>query len=113
MDKSKIWTISHLIIFCFLPTTSTSTTCGTSGTTVGDSDPNSSKDNVGSGSDVGYLIEDPDYQVGCCGIVNKWEFYAKRTGNIECQIWRKTSANEYMLVGENVINPGGKLVGCF
>lgn len=58
--------------------------------------------------DVGYLIEDPNYQVPCCGIVNKWEFYASRTGNLECQIWRKNSANEYMLVGENVINRGSK-----
>ncbi|XP_061183358.1 protocadherin Fat 4-like [Saccostrea echinata] len=80
--------------------------CGSSGTTVGESDPNSFKDYVGSQSNVGYLVEDPDYQVGCCGIVNKWEFYAKRTGNLDCQIWRKTSANQYTLVGKNRINPG-------
>lgn len=105
MDIKTRCFISCLFLLNILPITH-STLCGTSETTVGESDPNSFQNSFGSGTDVGYLIEDPNYQVPCCGIVNKWEFYAFRTGNLECQIWRKNSANEYMLVGENVINRG-------
>nr|XP_034312494.1 protocadherin Fat 3 [Crassostrea gigas] len=105
MDIKTRCFISCLFLLHILPITH-STICGTSETTVGESDPNSFQNSFGSGTDVGYLIEDPNYQVPCCGIVNKWEFYASRTGNLECQIWRKNSANEYMLVGENVINRG-------
>lgn len=105
MDIKTRCFISCLFLLNILPITH-STLCGTSETTVGESDPNSFQNSFGSGTDVGYLIEDPNYQVPCCGIVNKWEFYASRTGNLECQIWRKNSANEYMLVGENVINRG-------
>lgn len=105
MDTRTKCIISCLALLNLLPITH-STTCGSSETTVGESDPNSFRNSVGSGTDVGYLIEDPNYQVPCCGIVSKWEFYASRTGNIDCQIWRKNSANEYMLVGENTINRG-------
>ncbi|XP_060584163.1 uncharacterized protein LOC132740297, partial [Ruditapes philippinarum] len=61
-----------------------------------------SSDNL---SDVGYILrgDDVDYNVDCCGTITNWDLVASQAGTVYLQVWRPTTGNDYVLVGENVI----------
>ncbi|XP_048744511.1 protocadherin Fat 4-like isoform X2 [Ostrea edulis] len=58
------------------------------------------------GANSAFLIEDPLYQITCCGAITSWEVSTSGSGRITLQIWRKLSSNVYQLLGQNVFTAG-------
>ena len=53
---------------------------------------------------TGYLLEPSDYHVPdtcTCGVIKQWQFYAKGSGAIQLQVWKRLASNSYILMGEN------------
>ncbi|XP_062599065.1 uncharacterized protein LOC134260528 [Saccostrea cucullata] len=46
------------------------------------------------------LLEDASFRISCCGVIQKWTFHARKSGEIKFQVWRK-SGTTYTLVGQN------------
>ncbi|XP_060559152.1 protocadherin-like protein [Ruditapes philippinarum] len=61
-----------------------------------------SSDNL---SGVGYILRGDDvrYNVDCCGTITEWVLFTSQAGTVYLQVWRPTTGNDYVLVGENVI----------
>ncbi|XP_062603841.1 protocadherin-1-like [Saccostrea cucullata] len=53
-----------------------------------------------------FLIEDPLYQITCCGTITSWEISTSGSGGITFQVWRKLSSDVYQLVGQNAFTAG-------
>ncbi|XP_060083484.1 protocadherin Fat 3-like, partial [Ylistrum balloti] len=74
-----------------------------SGELVGNSNPQSDKQNQDSSTGLSVLHSDTDYQVPCdCGEIYQWGHYARAHGDVYFQVWRDTGST-YELVGENLI----------
>ncbi|XP_061165097.1 uncharacterized protein LOC133174071 [Saccostrea echinata] len=52
---------------------------------------------------VMYLMDDPLFQINCCGVISAWEFYPCAVGKVEFMVWSKKSGNTYELKGINVV----------
>lgn len=58
---------------------------------------------LGSNSGVTYILQDTNSGVSCCGSVESWTFYPKRSGSIYLQIWRPVTGSSYKLIGYNYV----------
>ncbi|XP_061191569.1 fat-like cadherin-related tumor suppressor homolog [Saccostrea echinata] len=58
---------------------------------------------LNSNSGVTYILEDTSSSISCCGAVESWSLYPKRSGSIYLQIWRPLSGSTYKLVGYNYL----------
>lgn len=58
---------------------------------------------LGSNSGVTYILQDTNSGVSCCGSVESWTFYPKRSGSIYLQIWRHVTGSSYKLIGYNYV----------
>lgn len=52
---------------------------------------------------VTYILQDTNSGVSCCGSVESWTFYPKRSGSIYLQIWRPVTESSYKLIGYNYV----------
>ncbi|XP_061178338.1 uncharacterized protein LOC133186976 [Saccostrea echinata] len=76
------------------------------GTTVGVNPASYSSSTSTHSTNSAFLIEDPLYQITCCGAITSWEISTSGSGSITFQVWRKLSSNVYQLVGQNVFTAG-------
>ncbi|XP_033726702.1 cadherin-23-like [Pecten maximus] len=93
--------------FCFLMVlgfiTRTNGAACTSNELVGNSNPQSDKQNLDSSTGLSVLHSGSGFQVQCtCGEIIQWGHYAKTTGDVYFQAWRDTGST-YELVGENLV----------
>lgn len=51
-------------------------------------------------ADTGYLVTDPAFTAGCCGVLTSWMVSIQAPGKISLQIWRP-EGSKFKLVGEN------------
>ncbi|XP_052820080.1 cadherin-23-like [Mya arenaria] len=58
-------------------------------------------------ADFAYMMNEPNYVIDCCGVVEKWEAFFDNVNTartVYFQIWRPTSGDSFQLVGQNAIS---------
>lgn len=70
----------------------------------GENDPNNKRDNIDTGTAIGYMVTDNKFTIDCCGVTKSWEAYFDNISGsrtVYFQIWRPpTSGTTYTMVGE-------------
>ncbi|XP_052762071.1 cadherin EGF LAG seven-pass G-type receptor 2-like [Mya arenaria] len=73
----------------------------------GEDDPKSKDNDIGGNTAFGYMMADPDYTFGCCGVIEKWQAMFDNvepdTRTLVFQVWRPITGSTYRLVGQNSV----------
>ncbi|XP_052820085.1 cadherin-23-like [Mya arenaria] len=73
----------------------------------GEDNPKSKDDRIDSNVDFTYMMNDPNYVINCCGVVDNWEAYFDNVNTartVYFQVWRPTSGDSFQLVGQNAVS---------
>ena len=44
------------------------------------------------------ICESIGYEIGCCGLLNRFQYYTKADGDIEMMIWRPVGESKYQMI---------------
>lgn len=85
----KTVNLDVLLFLCLSLTSTWAQNCGGGNTNVGINNPNGGND--GGQTDTYYMVCGGLYQFKCCGIINRWEYFAEIANQqVELIVWRPT-----------------------
>jgi hypothetical protein len=55
-----------------------------------------------------FLMQDPLFEINCCGLITAWEFYPCATGIVQFMVWTHKSGTTYELKAIQEVEVIGK-----
>lgn len=55
-----------------------------------------------------FLLQDPLFEISCCGVITAWEFYPCAAGVVQFMVWSHVSGTTYELKAIQEVEALGK-----